>query len=106
MSPDIAAVIFAIGICALFVLDRDRQARTSKALWLPVVWLVIAGPLAAVLACVVTAVYIMQGPDALVSDDAYREGIAISQQVQAAQPPMQPALTGRNHSATGGKRHE
>ena len=72
----------------------------------PYVWLVIAGPLSAVLACVVTAVYIMQGPDALVSDDAYREGMAISQQVKAAQPPMQPALTGRNHSATGGKRDE
>jgi len=72
----------------------------------PYVWLVIAVPLAAVLACVVTAVYIMQGPDVLVSDDAYREGIAIGQQVEAAQPPRQSALTGRNHSATGGKRHE
>lgn len=72
----------------------------------PYVWLVIAGPLSAVLACVVTAVYILQGPDALVSDDAYREGIAISQQVQTAQPPMQPAQMGRNHSATGGKRDE
>ncbi|MFC5520981.1 FixH family protein [Polaromonas jejuensis] len=72
----------------------------------PYVWLVIAGPLSAVLACAVTAVYIMQGPEALVSDDAYREGIAISQKVQTARPPMQPALTGRNHSATGGKRDE
>ncbi|UUZ75386.1 FixH family protein [Polaromonas sp. P1(28)-13] len=80
---------------------------TARPWWKePYVWLVIAGPLSAVLACVVTAFYIMQGPDALVSDDAYREGIAISQQVQTAQPPMQPALTGRNHSATGGKRDE
>ncbi|UUZ67778.1 FixH family protein [Polaromonas sp. P2-4] len=83
------------------------QISTVRPWWKePYVWLVIAGPLSAVLACVVTAFYIMQGPDALVSDDAYREGIAISQQVQTAQPPMQPALTGRNHSATGGKRDE
>ncbi|UUZ63251.1 FixH family protein [Polaromonas sp. P1-6] len=83
------------------------RISTARPWWKePYVWLVIAGPLSAVLACVVTAFYIMQGPDALVSDDAYREGIAISQQVQTAQPPMQPALTGRNHSATGGKRDE
>jgi uncharacterized protein len=72
----------------------------------PYVWLVISGPLSAVLACAVTAVYIMQGPDALVSDDRYPEGIEISKQVQTAQPPMQPAMTGRNHSATGGKNLE
>jgi len=67
------------------------------------VWMVIAGPLSAVIACVITAVYILQGPDALVSEDYYREGIALSREVKTAQPPMQPAHTGRNHSATGGK---
>lgn len=39
----IATFIFALGICGLFWLDRDRNVRTSKALWLPVVWLLIAG---------------------------------------------------------------
>lgn len=72
----------------------------------PYVWMVIGGPLSAVLACAITAVYIMQGPDALVSEDYYREGIEISKQLQTAQPPMQPAQMGRNHSATGGKTHE
>jgi uncharacterized protein len=67
------------------------------------VWLVIAGPLSAVVACVITAFYILQGPDALVSEDYYREGIALSREVKTAQPPMQPAQTGRNHSATRGK---
>lgn len=79
---------------------------TARPWWQePYVWLVISGPLSAVIACAVTAVYVMQGPDALVSDDHYREGIAISQQLRSAQAPMQPALTGRNHSATGGKAH-
>lgn len=67
------------------------------------VWMVIAGPVSAVLACVVSAIYILRGPDALVSDDYYREGIALGKKVETAQPPMQPAQTGRNHSATGGR---
>lgn len=80
---------------------------TTRPWWQePYVWLVIAGPLSAVLACAVTAFYILQGPDAQVSEDDYREAFAIRQQVQAAQPPMQPAQMGRNHSATGGRRDE
>ncbi|MES2980614.1 MAG: FixH family protein [Pseudomonadota bacterium] len=67
------------------------------------VWMVIAGPLSAVIACAITAFYILQGPDALVSEDYYREGIEMARQVKTATPPMQPAQTGRNHSATGGK---
>lgn len=43
MSPTIATVVFIFGILGLFVLDRDRKARTSKALWIPVVWLLIVG---------------------------------------------------------------
>ncbi len=41
MTPSIATVIFAVGILGLFVLDRDQKARTSNALWIPVVWLSI-----------------------------------------------------------------
>jgi len=38
-----ATFVFALGICGLFWLDRDRNARTSIALWLPAIWLMIAG---------------------------------------------------------------
>src|SRR5262245_39390379 len=38
----IATVVYAIGIPLLFALDYDRRARTSKALWLPVVWVSLA----------------------------------------------------------------
>ena len=72
----------------------------------PYVWMVIAGPLSAVIACGITAFYIFQGVDAVVSEEDYREGIAISRAVNAAKPPMQPAHAARNHSATGGKTHE
>lgn len=43
MSPSLATVVFAMGIGGLFVLDRDPEARTSKALWIPVLWLLIIG---------------------------------------------------------------
>lgn len=69
----------------------------------PFVWMVISGPVGVVVACAVTAFYILQGPDAVVSEDYYREGIALSQEISTARPPMQPAQVGRNHSATEGK---
>jgi exopolysaccharide production protein ExoQ len=39
VPPQIAAVLFAVGIAGLFYLDRGGSARPSKALWLPVIWL-------------------------------------------------------------------
>ena len=39
----IATLVFIVGIAGLFYLNRDPEAKTSKALWLPVVWLWIAG---------------------------------------------------------------
>ena len=70
------------------------------------VWMVIAGPVSAVLACAVTAVFIFQGPDAVVSKNYYREGLALEKEAQAAKASMQPAKVGRNHSATGGKKDD
>ena len=69
------------------------------------VWMVIAGPVSAMLACAVTAIYIMQGPDAVVSENYYKEGLALAKEAGQAQPAMQPAKTGRNHSATGGDKN-
>lgn len=43
MSPQIAIVVYTLGIVGLFALDRERNARTSRVLWIPVVWLWIAG---------------------------------------------------------------
>lgn len=72
----------------------------------PYVWMVISGPVSAVLACAVTAVYIFQGPDAVVPEDNYLAGVEIRRKLEAAPPPLQPAQVGRNHSATGGKIYE
>jgi len=43
MSPSLAAIVFCVGIMGLLLLDRERKVRTSWALWLPVMWLLIAG---------------------------------------------------------------
>jgi exopolysaccharide production protein ExoQ len=43
VPPQIATLIFAVGIAGLFWLDRDKTARPSKALWLAVIWLATTG---------------------------------------------------------------
>jgi exopolysaccharide production protein ExoQ len=43
MSTTVAFLIFSTGIAGLFFLNRDNSVRTSKALWLPVIWLWIVG---------------------------------------------------------------
>lgn len=43
MGRLIATVVYCIGIIGLFVLNRDKKAETSKALWIPVIWLMIIG---------------------------------------------------------------
>jgi O-antigen ligase len=43
MTTSIATVFYAALILGLFWLDRDHKARTSVALWIPVVWLSLAG---------------------------------------------------------------
>jgi len=43
MPPQVATLLFAVGIAGLFWLDRDDSVRPSKALWLPIIWLSING---------------------------------------------------------------
>jgi len=43
MSPLLASLICTCGIAGLFYLNRDSSIRTSKALWLPVIYLWIVG---------------------------------------------------------------
>lgn len=43
MNPLLASLIFACGIGGLFYLDRDKTVRTSKAIWLPIIWIGIVG---------------------------------------------------------------
>jgi uncharacterized protein len=71
---------------------RSKSSGTSGPLapwWrFPIVWMVIAGPLAVVVAGIVTAVIAVQGADDVLSVEARSE---FSER---------PAVQGRNHSAT------
>jgi exopolysaccharide production protein ExoQ len=42
MIPQVATFVCFAGILGLFVLDRDKGAKTSFALWIPVLWLSVS----------------------------------------------------------------
>ncbi|KQP23606.1 hypothetical protein ASF43_02555 [Pseudorhodoferax sp. Leaf267] len=58
------------------------------------VWMVIGGPLAVVVASIATAVIAFRGADPVVRD-------APAARVQATSIARQPAMVARNHAATG-----
>src|SRR5580765_2866567 len=66
MAPRLASLVFALGILALFRLDRDPEERTSPALWIPVVWMAIGASRN------VSEWFASSGP--MVSPDQYLEG--------------------------------
>jgi exopolysaccharide production protein ExoQ len=43
MNPSLASLVYACGIAGLFYLDRDKFIPTSKALWLPVMYIWVLG---------------------------------------------------------------
>lgn len=43
MPAQVATLLYFAGILGLFALNRDRAAKTSSALWVPVIWVAIAG---------------------------------------------------------------
>lgn len=43
MGFSLALLICSIGIAGLFVLDRDKSVRNSRAMWAPVIWLWLIG---------------------------------------------------------------
>jgi exopolysaccharide production protein ExoQ len=43
MNSSFASVLCIAGIASLFYANRNRSLRTSKALWLPILWLLIIG---------------------------------------------------------------
>jgi hypothetical protein len=65
------------------------------------VWLVIAGPVAVVIAGFATVWLALANPETLVAQDYYRRGVEINRSLAAGQDrALLPALQGRNHAAT------
>ncbi len=63
------------------------------------VWLVIAGPVAVVIAGFVTLWIAVSHPDPVLEKDYYRRGLDINKTL-AADKDLLPAVQGRNHAAT------
>jgi len=63
------------------------------------VWLVIAGPVAVLVAGFATAWIAISHPDPVLAEDYYRRGVELARK-QAAVKGLAPALQGRNHAAT------
>src|SRR5215475_11412595 len=43
MAPSLASLLYITGIIGLFLLCADRKRPMSKALWIPIAWLLING---------------------------------------------------------------
>jgi hypothetical protein len=80
-------------------MNAMTNEQAAKAWWrYPLLWMVIGGPAVVVVASFVTFWLAWRSPDALVSEDYYREGIQINRTL--ADKKLLPALAGRNHAAT------
>lgn len=76
------------------------QKQDDKSWWqYGYVWLILAGPLAVIIASFITLKLAIQTPDPVV-DDYYRKGININKTLDNAS--MTPAGQARNHAATIG----
>ncbi len=79
MPPIIATFVYALVIAALFALNRDPRARTSKALWIPVVWFLIVG--SREVSVWLAGFGIVQGGTYLETSEQYLEGSPIDRAV-------------------------
>ncbi len=105
MSPPPAAAS-TVDAAYLPAAAQPRPAPAAPRPWWrePYVWLVLAGPIAVILACIATAVVVLRAPDPLVDVDYYRKGLEINKRLaqQTGQATYLPAHQARNHAATGG----
>jgi hypothetical protein len=80
-------------------LKMAEQADSGPWWKYPLVWMVIAGPAAVVVAGFVTLWLAIRTPDPVVTGDYYRRGIEINQTL-ARDKSLAPAQQGRNHAAS------
>lgn len=78
----------------------SSHPEEGKPWWkFPLVWMVVGGPLAVVIACVITWFVIMRAPDQVLTQTQDVENKALTQQGAH----YAPAQRARNHAATGGE---
>lgn len=78
-------------------------APTASPAVSPWIWpgLLIAGPAAVVIACVITAYFVLQHPDGLVASDYYKQGKAINAQLSQLDRAQQLGMDRMTIVATG-----
>lgn len=82
-------------------MNTDNMCTPAAPWWkFPLVWMVIAGPAAVVVAGFITLWLAIRTPDPVVAGDYYRQGININQTLADRDKSLAPALQGRNHAAT------
>jgi len=80
--------------------NTQAPERESRPWWRHgYVWLVLAGPAVVVVASFVTFGLIVRGSDPVVTEDYYRKGVRINEQLARERAQM-PAHQARNHAAT------
>lgn len=77
MPPQVATVVFALVICVFFALDRDTRTRTSRAMWIAVIWWALSGSRNA-------SEWLQFGAPVDQTSDAYLEGDPIDRNLLAA----------------------
>lgn len=79
-----------------------KEAAAGSGPWWkhPLMWMVLGGPAAVVVAGVATVVIAARQPDPVVAPDYYRRGIEINKTLTQREKALLPANQGRNHAAT------
>ena len=76
-----------------------KQESSSGPWWkYGLVWMIIGGPAAVVVAGIATVVIAVRTPDPVVAEDYYRRGMEINKTL--SRKALAPAQQGRNHAAT------
>lgn len=78
------------------------QSPVTKWYTNPYVWMIIIGPMAVIVASMITLYLAIKHPDPAI-DDYYRKGIEINKTLDAEANAMAPAMQARNHAQTGVK---
>ena len=81
-------------------MTNDKMTGPSAPWWKHgMVWMLIAGPAAVIVAGVATTWIAVSKPDPLVAQDYYRRGIEINKTLRGEKG-LLPAMQGRNHAVS------
>lgn len=81
-------------------MKKEQQADSGPWWKHGLVWMILGGPAAVIVAGVATLVIAVRTPDPVVATDYYRRGIEINKTLAARDKANLPAVQGRNHAAT------